>query len=73
MYKVISKALANRLTGVIFDIIDACQFAFVGGRNMLDSVLVTNEVVLNAKKKQTSTFVLKIDYEKVYDSVDWVF
>lgn len=70
MYKVISKALANRNRGVIYDVIDPCQFAFMGGRNMLDSVLVANEVVHEAKRKKKPTFVLKVDYEKAYDSFD---
>lgn len=73
MYKVISKALANRIRDVITDVIDICQFAFVGGRNMLDSVLVANEVVHEAKRRKKPTFVLKVDYEKAYDSVDWGF
>lgn len=73
MYKVISKILAIRLRGVISNIIDDCQSAFVGERNMLDSVLVANEIIHEAKRRKKSSFVLKIDFEKAYDTVDWEF
>lgn len=73
MYKVLSKLLANRLKGVMSSIIDECQFAFVGGKNMLDSVLIANEVFHEAKRNKLPTFLLKIDYEKAYDSVNWGF
>lgn len=47
--------------------------AFVGGRNLLDSVLVANEVVHDVKVRKISSFVMKVDFEKAYDSVKWSF
>lgn len=73
LYKVISKILANRLKSVIPSVIDECQSAFVGGRNMLDSVLVANEVIHEARMRKNSIFALKVDFEKAYDSVEWDF
>lgn len=73
MYKVISKVLANRLRGVIADVISDCQFAFVGNRNMLDSVMIANEAVHEAKRSKKPTFLLKVDFEKAYDSINWGF
>ncbi|XP_057452145.1 uncharacterized protein LOC130743952 [Lotus japonicus] len=49
------------------------KFAFIGGRNMLDSVVVVNEVVHEAKSKKRPTIIFKVDYEKAYDSVLWDF
>lgn len=48
--------------------IDENQFAFLGERIMLNSVLIANEVILEAKNKRKSTIVFKVDYEKAYDS-----
>ncbi|XP_057426475.1 secreted RxLR effector protein 78-like [Lotus japonicus] len=41
---------------------------------MLDSVLIVNEIVDEAKKKKKKpTIIFKVDYEKAYDSVRWDF
>ena len=40
---------------------------------MLDSVLVANEVVDEMKRKKKRWVIIKIDFEKAYDSVSWKF
>lgn len=73
IYKVVSKILSKRLHVVLSKIIDANQFTFLGERNMLDSVLVVNEVISEAKYKKRLTMVFKVDFEKAYESVRWDF
>ncbi|GKU88310.1 hypothetical protein SLEP1_g2593 [Rubroshorea leprosula] len=68
-----AKVLANRLKSVISEIVSETQSAFVGGRQLVDSVLVLNEVVDEIKKKKKPAFVFKADFEKAYDCVDWSF
>jgi len=71
LYKVLAKLLANRLRGVIGNVISDSQSAFVKGRQILDGILVANEVVDEAKKLNKNLLMFKVDFEKAYDSVDW--
>jgi len=50
MYKIVAKLLAKRLKKVLPIIIDERQFAFIGGRHLLHSVIIANEVVKEAKR-----------------------
>lgn len=54
MYKIVSKLLANRMKKVMSLIIDETQSAFIGGRHLLNSVLIANEVIKEAKRSQKS-------------------
>jgi len=70
VYKVISKLLVNRLKRVLPNVIDKNQTAFLSGKSLLDSVLVANETVDFLKKEKQKGVIVKVDYEKAYDSVD---
>ena len=52
-------------------IIGEAQTAFVHGRQILDGALVANEVVHWLKKKRKAGVILKMDFQKAYDTVDW--
>lgn len=73
VYKLLAKVLARRLATVMDVIISKSQSAFVKGRNLVDGVLVANEMVDFARKTKMECLVLKVDFEKAYDSVNWVF
>jgi len=73
VYKVISKILANRIKRVLPSVIGNCQTAFLNGRGMLNSVLIANETVDFLIKEKSKGINGKVDYEKVYDFVDWNF
>jgi len=50
MYKIISKALSNRLKHILPKIIDKSQSAFIEGRGLLDNVIVANEVIKEGRR-----------------------
>lgn len=73
LYKIISKLLSSRLKEVIAPLIDDCQSAFIKDRQILDGVLIANESLKWLKRKKISGALLKLDFQKAYDSVNWDF
>ena len=73
MYKIVAKLLAKRMKRVLPTIINEAQSAFIEGRHLLQSVLVANEVIDEAKRSTKSCLIFKVDYEMAYDSVSWDF
>lgn len=45
--KIISKALSNRIREVIQEVIDGNKFAFIKGRQIVDSILIQTNVLKN--------------------------
>lgn len=72
-YKIISKVLSNRIREVLHEIIDGNQYAFIKGRQIVDSILIANECVEDYRRRKQKGVVLKLDLEKAYDKTDWNF
>uniref|UniRef100_A0A6N2LZA0 Reverse transcriptase domain-containing protein n=1 Tax=Salix viminalis TaxID=40686 RepID=A0A6N2LZA0_SALVM len=74
IYKVISKLLVNHLSIALGDIISPMQNAFLGGRAMADNINLVQELLRQYGKKRTSSkSLMKIDFKKAFDSVQWSF
>jgi hypothetical protein len=64
--------LANRLTSVAHKVIQLTQMAFLPGRNIMEGVVILHETIHVHRKKQNGV-IFKIDFEKMYDKVKWLF
>ncbi|XP_011004865.1 PREDICTED: uncharacterized protein LOC105111252 [Populus euphratica] len=74
IYKVIAKILAQRLSNALATIISPMQNAFLGGRMMADNIHLLQELLRNYERKRSSPrCLLKIDFKKAFDSVQWPF
>jgi retron-type reverse transcriptase len=54
-------------------LITSNQTAFIKGRYILESVVTAYEILHDMHTSKQQGFVLKIDYEKAYDKVNWKF
>jgi hypothetical protein len=73
IFKIISKAFAMKLDPIAHWIISPNQSSFIKGRCILDGVLSLQEIVHELKAKKQGGVLLKLDFEKGYDRVNWDF
>ena len=69
LYKWITKVLTLRIAPYAKRLIDIAQFAFMQGRNIMNGIMALHET----KRKRETGIVLKLDFEKAYDKVNWNF
>ncbi|XP_031124298.1 uncharacterized protein LOC116027009 [Ipomoea triloba] len=74
LYKILSKALANRIKPLLNCLVSESQCAFVPGRLISDNLLLAYEIQHYLKRKSQGNngmMGLKLDMSKAYDRVNW--
>jgi hypothetical protein len=69
--KIIAKMLTTRLQVKIPRIIDVDQTGFIKGRSISENFIYAMELVQCYNKRKLPTLVLKLDFTKAFDSVNW--
>nr|CAD1827580.1 unnamed protein product [Ananas comosus var. bracteatus] len=71
--KLISKVLASRLQTVLGQLINPYQAAFLKGRHISDNFNCAHILVHHLYTNKQRAALLKIDFERAFDQVDWSF
>ena len=71
IYKSISGVLAQRMKGILPDLVSSAQTTFVPGRSIADNILLAQEILRNYHKPNTQPRrAIKVDILKAYDTVN---
>lgn len=62
-----------RLNKVINSLVDNEQSAFLKGWCMLDNIVTAEELIFSIHKRRFLGHILKVNFSKVFDLVDWDF
>jgi hypothetical protein len=73
IYQIITKTLMLRFEDCMSRIISSSQNAFIKGRNIMDGVLCLHEILHDTRVRKKDGIVLKLDFEKAYDKINWDF
>ncbi|GJS72426.1 hypothetical protein Tco_0705267 [Tanacetum coccineum] len=70
----IPKIIANRVKEGLGDIVSINPAAFIPGCRISDNILLTLELMRNYHRRRgPARCALKVDIQKAYDTVDWIF
>ena len=69
--KLFSKVMVNRIKPFIPMIVDADQTGFIHGRSIAENFVYAADLLSCCYKRKVPTAVLKLDFKKAFDSVDW--
>ncbi|CAN6236003.1 unnamed protein product [Urochloa humidicola] len=69
--KIAAKALTTRLQADIPRLIDLDQTGFIKGRTISDNFVYATELVQVCYKRKAPTLVLKLDFAKAFNTVNW--
>jgi hypothetical protein len=63
----------NKISQIAQKIISPSQTTFLPGQNIMEGVIVLHETIQEMHRKKQDGLILKIDFEKAYDKINWSF
>jgi hypothetical protein len=73
IFKFVAKAYAIRLAPLAHRTVDRSQSAFIKGRCLHEGALALHEIAHELRVGKQEGLLLKLDFEKAYDRVNWDF
>lgn len=71
LVKLLTKVMTARLQREITKIVALDQTGFIRGRSITENFVLATELVQCCYKRKIPTVVLKLDFAKAFDSVNW--
>ena len=72
-YKILTKALANRLQKVIYKIVNHDQVGYIKNRYIGENIRIIEDLKSYTNLKQCAGYMVLIDFQKAFDSIEWDF
>jgi hypothetical protein len=72
-YKILAKALANRLQNVLDKLISYDQCGGLKGRSTFSNIRSTLDIINYTNSNQKPGYAIFLDYHKAFDSINWNF
>ena len=72
-YKILTKALAQKLQNVIGQIVNRDQIGYIKGRFISETIRTIHDIVYLTEEQNMNGFITLIDFEKAFDSIEWNF
>ena len=75
VYKIISKLLVEKLRPLLDKLISPTQSAFIPNRWIVENQIIVQELLHSFKTRKTKPglMAIKLDLQKAYDKVNWIF
>jgi exonuclease III len=72
-YKILAKALSNRLTKLMPLLIEDDQTGYISGRFIGTNIRIIEDIIVLTDTRNQPGILLIIDFEKAFDSISWKF
>ena len=72
-YKILTKTLSNRLQKVLPKLVNKDQVGYIRGRYIGQNIRIIKDIMTYTAKKNLPGYILLIDLEKAFDSIEWPF
>jgi hypothetical protein len=69
----LTKTLMLRFEDSLSRIINKSQNAFIKRRNIMNGIMCLHEILHDTRVKKKDGVTLKLDFEKAYDKINWIF